>query len=83
MTDDRWLVDFPPDIVEKEPRYRLAYPNAAVWHLDGVDWFHTPRPRWLHRHWAQTVGQTDRLFVMYRCACGAYGGPGQVWLRKL
>jgi hypothetical protein len=43
--------------------------------LNGVPWFEAPAPPLFHRHWAQTSG-----LGMWRCPCGAIGGPGEPWV---
>lgn len=78
-----------PEVVRNQPRFRQATGERwgepetllTVWNLDGLHWTEAPVPRWWHRHWPQTVGQDGPLREIWRCACGAYGGPSQRWTR--
>ena len=81
-----------PLIVAAEPRYqvstfqhwdfelgqRLTQTIPGMWNLNGVLRCDHEPPSWFHRHWAQTVGVVDD--EVWRCPCGAFGGPGQPWV---
>jgi hypothetical protein len=68
-----------------ESRY-VVDPQAVgvtdVEHLDGVSWSDAPLPPVNHECWAQTRGWYKMFERIYRCACGAVGGPGEPWIRK-
>jgi len=88
------LADMPPAIVQSEPRYQQATEpglrlfgvsseperKMPIWNLDGIEWFEADPPPRFHEHWAQTVGRLDLRSTIYRCPCGAHGGPWESWL---
>lgn len=82
---------FAPIKVMGDPRYvqqsfaplslEPAEPRLVpAWDLDGLTWFDAdPPPRW-HEHWAQTVGSFPETGEVWRCPCGAFGGPLEPWV---
>lgn len=51
--------------------------RTSVEHRDGIDWFHAPIPRRLHRCTAWTVGWFNWFSKVERCACGAIRHDGR------
>ena len=83
------LSDDAPATVKADPRYQQttyvvpgSKPQAVPeWNLDGVAWLDAPAPPRRHKHWAQSVGSFTELGgEVWRCPCGAIGGPLERWL---
>lgn len=82
------VLDTGPATVRREPRYQqktFELPGHApyatpAWDLDGVAWFDAPAPPRFHDHWPQSVGQYPEFGELWRCPCGAIGGPAEPWV---
>jgi hypothetical protein len=79
-----------PEVVEANPRYQQVVFRLSVdpevkphalpnWNLDGVVWTEADPPALFHKHWPQTVGLDGPLYEIWRCPCGAFGGPSGRW----
>ena len=74
---DRRIADAIAVTLGADGEVPVRRPSLPIWHLDGVDWHRAPAPPKQHEHWAQTVGHLHIGEEVWRCPCGAMGGPAR------